>query len=80
MTREEIMNLPLASRLRETRFVWENFEPTVFFPFIHDFISEIKKAFTNIQFWIPLSTFDKRMLLLTKDELTSYGTRELEAI
>ena len=80
MTREEIINLPPASRLRETEFAWEDFESTVFFPFIHDFTSEIKKAFTNIQFCILLPTFDPRMLPLTKDELTSYDTRELQAI
>ena len=50
MTEKEIMNLPPASCLHETEFVWENFKSTVFFPFIHDFISKVKKAFTNIQF------------------------------
>ena len=48
MAREKIINLPPASRLRETEFVRENFESTVFFPFIHDFTSEIKKDFANI--------------------------------
>ena len=62
------------------KFVWENFESTVFSPFIHDFTFKGKKAFTNIQFWIPLLIFDPRKLPLTKDELTRYGTCELEAI
>ena len=74
MAREKIINLPPAFRLRETEFVWENFESTVFFPFIHDFTSEIKKDFANIQFWIPLLIFDPRKLATICD------TRELEAI
>ena len=49
MASEKIINLPPpASRLRETEFAWENFESPVFFPFIHDFTSEIKKDFANI--------------------------------
>ena len=76
MVREEIMNLPPASHLHETELGWENFESTVFFPTIHDFISKIKKAFSNIWFWIQLSIFDPGKLPLTKDELTSYGTHE----
>ena len=80
MTREEITNLPPASCVHETEFGWENFESTVFFPFIHDFTSEIEKAFSNIKFWIQLSIFDPRKLPLNKDELKSYGTSELEAI
>ena len=71
MAWEEIMNLPTASHLRETEFVWENFEPIVFFPYIHDFTYEIKKAFANIHFW-------PKKLPSTKDKLTSY--RELKAI
>ena len=74
MAREEIMNLPTASCLRETEFDWENFESTVFFPFIHDLTSKIKKASSNIPFWIQLSIFDPRKLPLTKDELTSYDS------
>ena len=69
MTREEIINLPPASCVHETEFGWENFELTVFFPFIHDFTSEIEKAFSNIQFRIQLSIFDPRKLPLNKDEL-----------
>ena len=74
------MNLPPASRLHETEFGWESCESTVFLPFIYDFTSEIKKAFSNIQFWIQLPIFDPRKLPLTKDELTSCGTHELETI
>ena len=80
MAKEEIMNLPPAFRLCETEFGWENFESTVFFPFTHDFTSEIKKAFANIQLWIQLSIFGPTKLPLTKDELANYGTGELEAI
>ena len=80
MTRKEITNLPPASCVHETEFGWENFESTVFFPFIHDFTSEIEKAFSNIKFWIQLSIFDPRKLPLNKDELKSYGTSKLEAI
>ena len=42
MASEEIINLPPASRLQETKFVWEKFESTVFFHFIHEFTSETK--------------------------------------
>ena len=62
MARDEIMNLPPASRLPETEFGCENFESTVFFPFIRDFTSAIRKAFSNIQFWIQLLIFDPRKL------------------
>ena len=79
-TREEVMNLPTASFYVKQKFGWENFESTVFFPFIHDLTLEIKKTFINIQFWIQLSPFGPRKFPLTKDELTSYGTHELEAI
>ena len=48
--RSPIRNLPLASRLHTIEFVWENFESTLFFPFIHDFTSEFKKVYPNIQF------------------------------
>ena len=80
MTREEIMNLPPVSHLHKANFVWENFESTVFFSFIQDSTPVIKRAFTNIQIWILLSTFDPRKLPITKDKLTSYGTEEWEEI
>ena len=66
MARKEITNLPPASSLHKTEFGWQNFESTVFFLFIHDFTSEITKVFANIQFWILISIFDPRKILLIK--------------
>ena len=43
--KEEILNLPVASRLREIEFSWGGFESNVFYPFVNGFIAEIEEVF-----------------------------------
>ena len=43
MAGKKIINLPPASCLQETKLVWEKFESTVFFHFIHELTSETKR-------------------------------------
>ena len=78
---EEIVNLPVASRLRESVvFDWSTFESKIFFPFVDEFILEIQEAFKQLEFWVKFSIFDPRNLPDTKVQLASYGNNELESL
>ena len=78
--KEEILNLPVASRLREIEFSWGGFESNVFYPFVDGFIVEIEEAFMQLEFWANLSIFDPRKLPVTKLQLPSYGNDEFDRL
>ena len=73
---EEIVNLPVASCLRESVvFDWSTLESKIFFPFVDEFIFEIQEAFKQLEFWVKFSNLPD-----TKVQLASYGNNELESL
>ena len=74
-----ISSLPpsAATRSNLKPFDLNDFEKTVFIPFLDAFIVEVQEAFSQLDFWLSFVVFDPRKLPEDQNLLDGYGDDEI---
>ena len=75
---EELLNMPLSSRLQGQSFSFEYYKDNIFSTFIEAFKEELGIAFSQMSFWTKFSIFDPRKLPEDLASLPTYGLADLE--